>query len=77
MLYTYKYLKFVGYNSGVHKNIVLNDPVIPNFPMKLNTTDAFSKLLFLPRQKKIKLIGLLHIIRNIIGKFKYNSNLNQ
>jgi hypothetical protein len=52
VLYVHTYLKFVGYNSGVHKNIVLNDPDIPNFPMKLNITDAVSKLLFLARQKK-------------------------
>jgi hypothetical protein len=34
----------VGYNSGVNKNIKPNDPVIPNFPIKLKITDTVSNV---------------------------------
>ena len=45
------YLKLVGYNSGVNKNIKPNDPVIPNFPIKLKITDTVSKVVLLSVRK--------------------------
>lgn len=48
------YLKLVGYNSGVNKNIKPNDPVIPNFPRKLKITDAVSNVVFLSVRKYIE-----------------------
>jgi hypothetical protein len=41
----------VGYNSGVNKNIKPNDPVIPNFPIKLKITDTVSKVVLLSIRK--------------------------
>ena len=34
------YLRLVGYNSGVKRNMVLNDPVMAIFPIRVNTKDA-------------------------------------
>lgn len=45
------YLKLVGYNSGVNKNIKPNDPVIPNFPIKLKIIDTVSKVVLLSVRK--------------------------
>jgi hypothetical protein len=41
----------VGYNSGVNKNIKPNDPVIPNFPIKLKIIDTVSKVVLLSVRK--------------------------
>jgi hypothetical protein len=41
----------VGYNSGVKKNIKPNDPVIPNFPIKLKIIDTVSKVVLLSVRK--------------------------
>jgi hypothetical protein len=36
---------FVGYSSGVYRNIALKEELIPNFPIKLKIIEAVVKLL--------------------------------
>lgn len=45
------YLKFVGYNSGVYKKRMLNDPVMADFPANVVTMEAIFALLSPPRKK--------------------------
>lgn len=40
------YLKFVGYNSGVNRKRVLNDPEMADFPRNVVTTEAICIWLF-------------------------------
>ena len=36
------YLRLVGYSSGVKRNMVLKDPVMAIFPIRVNTKDAIT-----------------------------------
>lgn len=43
------YLRFVGYNSGVYKKRVLNDPVMADFPANVVIMEAIFALLSVPK----------------------------
>lgn len=68
----------MGYNSGVNKNIKPNDPVIPNFPIKLKITDTVSNVVLLSvRKYKENNNAILQIemkrILNHMALQKYNN----